>query len=294
MDGVRTTSVHPSSRGSARGSSLGSAMAPTACSIRATPSASASGRAAAALSAVVPGAGRASRIHEANAGCAPGWSRARSRPDAGGASSALNLLVGSGVLLGLGSAALRARPALSAGFQTRGPVDAPDSDDDDSGLRWGVAGFVSCLPLFGFAAWFLPAMGGEVAGSSRDPDDAARAQRRRSTCGGRLCTASRTPPGFDPADRGTWAVAAACAARAAREIGVEAERRSRAAAPEERPSKTMVPKRTGRTPVRSVPALDAPRRARCSTRLVETAVVKEREAAAEAGLEPEPEASAGG
>lgn len=216
--------------------------------------------------------------------------------DAGGASSALNLLVGSGVLLGLGSAALRARPALSAGFQTRGPVDAPDSDDDDSGLRWGVAGFVSCLPLFGFAAWFLPAMGGEVAGSSSDPDDAARAQRAQKYLRwAALYGVAYAARGFDPADPGTWAVAAACAAHVQLErLAFEAERRSRAAAPEERPSKTMVPKRTGRTPVRSVPALDAPKARSVLDALVETAVVKEREAAAEAGLEPEPEASAGG
>lgn len=218
--------------------------------------------------------------------------------DAGGASSALNLLVGSGVLLGLGSAALRARPALSAGFQTRGPVDAPDSDDDDdSGLRWGVAGFVSCLPLFGFAAWFLPAMGGEVAGSSRDPDDAARAQRAQKYLRwAALYGVAYAARGFDPADPGTWAVAAACAAHVQLErLAFEAERRSRASvAPEERPSKTLRPRRTGRTPVESVPALDAPKARSVLDALVETAVVKEREAAAEAGLEPEPEASAGG
>ena len=218
--------------------------------------------------------------------------------DAGGASSALNLLVGSGVLLGLGSAALRARPALSAGFQTRGPVDAPDSDDDDdSGLRWGVAGFVSCLPLFGFAAWFLPAMGGEVAGSSRDPDDAARAQRAQKYLRwAALYGVAYAARGFDPADPGTWAAAAACAAHVQLErLAFEAERRSRASvAPEERPSKTLRPRRTGRTPVESVPALDAPKARSVLDALVETAVVKEREAAAEAGLEPEPEASAGG
>ena len=217
--------------------------------------------------------------------------------DAGGASSALNLLVGSGVLLGLGSAALRARPALSAGFQTRGPVDAPDSDDDDSDLRWGVAGFVSCLPLFGFAAWFLPAMGGEVAGSSRDPDDAARAQRAQKYLRwAALYGVAYAARGFDPADPGTWAVAAACAAHVQLErLAFEAERRSRASvAPEERPSKTLRPRRTGRTPVESVPALDAPKARSVLDALVETAVVKEREAAAEAGLEPEPEASAGG
>ena len=216
--------------------------------------------------------------------------------DAGGASSALNLLVGSGVLLGLGSAALRARPALSAGFQTRGPVDAPDSDDDDSGLRWGVAGFVSCLPLFGFAAWFLPAMGGEVAGSSRDPDDAARAQRAQKYLRwAALYGVAYAARGFDPADPGTWAVAAACAAHVQLErLAFEAERRSRAAAPEERPSKTVRPRRTGRKPIESVPALDAPKARSVLDALVETAVVKEREAAAEAGLEPEPEASAGG
>ena len=221
--------------------------------------------------------------------------------DAGGASSALNLLVGSGVLLGLGSAALRARPALSAGFQTRGPVDAPDSDDDDSDLRWGVAGFVSCLPLFGFAAWFLPAMGGEVAGSSRDPDDAARAQRAQKYLRwAALYGVAYAARGFDPADPGTWAVAAACAAHVQLErLAFEAERRERRAAapePEERPSKTVRPRRrTGRTPIESVSrALDSPKARSVLDALVETAVVEEREAASEAGLEPEPEASAGG
>lgn len=221
--------------------------------------------------------------------------------DAGGASSALNLLVGSGVLLGLGSAALRARPALSAGFQTRGPVDAPDSDDDDSDLRWGVAGFVSCLPLFGFAAWFLPAMGGEVAGSSRDPDDAARAQRAQKYLRwAALYGVAYAARGFDPADPGTWAVAAACAAHVQLErLAFEAERRERrAAAPEERPSKTVRPRRVGSRPRRTIEsvsrALDSPKARSVLDALVETAVVEEREAAAEAGLEPEPEASAGG
>ena len=271
-------------------------MAPTACSIRATPSASASGRAAAAACRRRPWSG--TRVAHPR-----GQRRVRARlvaravaADAGGASSALNLLVGSGVLLGLGSAALRARPALSAGFQTRGPVDAPDSDDDDSDLRWGVAGFVSCLPLFGFAAWFLPAMGGEVAGSSRDPDDAARAQRAQKYLRwAALYGVAYAARGFDPADPGTWAVAAACAAHVQLErLAFEAERRSRAAAPEERPSKTVRPRRTGRKPIESVPALDAPKARSVLDALVETAVVKEREAAAEAGLEPEPEASAGG
>ena len=226
--------------------------------------------------------------------------------DAGGASSALNLLVGSGVLLGLGSAALRARPALSAGFQTRGPVDAPDSDDDDSDLRWGVAGFVSCLPLFGFAAWFLPAMGGEVAGSSRDPDDAARAQRAQKYLRwAALYGVAYAARGFDPADPGTWAVAAACAAHVQLErLAFEAERRERRAAapePEERPSKTVRPRRTGSRPRRTIEsvsrALDAPKARSVLDALVETAVVEEREAASEAGLgtrNPEPEASAGG
>ena len=218
--------------------------------------------------------------------------------DAGGASSALNLLVGSGVLLGLGSAALRARPALSAGFQTRGPVDAPDSDDDDSDLRWGVAGFVSCLPLFGFAAWFLPAMGGEVAGSSRDPDDAARAQRAQKYLRwAALYGVAYAARGFDPADPGTWAVAAACAAHVQLErLAFEAE--TRAADVEKRlarPSETLKPKpRREPKQTQTKRALDAPKARSVLDAFVESAVVKEREAAAEVS-EPDDtsEASAG-
>ena len=88
---------------------------------------------------------------------------------------------------------------------------------------------MSCLPLFGFAAWFLPAMGGEVAGSSRDPDDAARAQRAQKYLRwAALYGVAYAARGFDPADPGTWAVAAACAAHVQLErLAFEAERRSR-------------------------------------------------------------------
>ena len=265
-------------------------MASTACSMRATPSVSASGFAAAAACRRRPWSGtRVAHRRDQRRGRARLVARAVAA-DAGGASSALNLLVGSGVLLGLGSAALRARPALSADFQARGAVDSLDSDDDDSGLRWGVAGAVSCLPLFGFAAWFLPAMGGEVAGSSRDPDDAARAKKaQRYLRWAALYGIAYAARGFDPADPGTWAVAVACAAHVQLErLVFEAERRAGGAF-ESAPKAKLKKKRTRRTPARPPSqklALDASPTARSVLdTLVETAVVKEREAVAEAAGE---------
>ena len=270
-------------------------MASTACSMRATPSVSASGFAAPAACRRRPWSGtRVAHRRDQRRGRARLVARAVAA-DAGGASSALNLLVGSGVLLGLGSAALRARPALSADFQARGAVDSLDSDDDDSGLRWGVAGAVSCLPLFGFAAWFLPAMGGEVAGSSRDPDDAARAKKaQRYLRWAALYGVAYAARGFDPADPGTWAVAAACAAHVQLErLAFEAERRAGRPAKMEPKAKA---KRTRRTPEESFAALDASKTRTVLDAFVETAIVEEREAVAEAagGHEPEAEASTGG
>lgn len=275
-------------------------MAPTACAIRATPSASASVRAAAAACRRRPWSGtRVAHPRGKRATRARLVARAVAA-DAGGASSALNLLVGSGVLLGLGSAALRARPALSADFQAQRPVDSPDSDEDDSGTRWGVAGAVSCLPLFGFAAWFLPAMGGEVAGSSRDPDDDARARRaQRYLRWAALYGVAYAVQGFDPQDPGTWAVAAACAAHVQLErLAFEAETTRVAADVEKRlarPSETLKPKpRREPKQTQTKRALDAPKARSVLDAFVESAVVKEREAAAEVS-EPDDtsEASAG-
>ena len=277
-------------------------MAPTACAIRATPSASASVRAAAAVCRRRPWSGtRVAHPRGKRATRARLVARAVAA-DAGGASSALNLLVGSGVLLGLGSAALRARPALSADFQAQRPVDSPDSDEDDSGLRWGVAGAVSCLPLFGFAAWFLPAMGGEVAGSSRDPDDDARARRaQRYLRWAALYGVAYAARGFDPQDPGTWAVAAACAAHVQLErVAFEAETRTAVEKRLARPSETLNPKpRREPKQTQTKRALDVPKARSVLDAFVESAVVKEREAAAEAaGRKSEPddtsEASAGG
>ena len=280
-------------------------MAPTAFAIRATPSASASVRAAAAACRRRPWSGtRVAHPRGKRATRARLVARAVAA-DAGGASSALNLLVGSGVLLGLGSAALRARPALSADFQAQRPVDSPDSDEDDSGTRWGVAGAVSCLPLFGFAAWFLPAMGGEVAGSSRDPDDDARARRaQRYLRWAALYGVAYAARGFDPQDPGTWAVAAACAAHVQLErLAFEAETTRVAADVEKRlarPSETLKPNpRREPKQTQTKRALDAPKARSVLDAFVESAVVKEREAVAEVSLrksEPdEPsEASAGG
>jgi hypothetical protein len=192
--------------------------------------------------------------------------------DAGGASSALSTLVGAGVLLGLGASALRAQPALSG--DSDAAVDEL-SDDDDSSLRWGVAGFVSCLPLFGFAAWFLPAMGGEVAGSSTEPEDPARAQSaQRYLLWAALYGVAYASRGFDAQDPGTWAVALACAAHVQLErLAFEAERRR---TPNPNPKLNTL-----NTLKRRSSLLDVPEPRAFLDALVETSIAKEREAVAE-------------
>ena len=139
-----------------------------------------------------------------------------------GGASAVDLLVGSGVLLALASAAARALPALRSADdldalqQLPPPSSGPAAvrDDDDTNLRWGVAGFVSAFPIFGFVAWLLPAMGAAEKDQPapeedlEDPDPDAATRYLGFAALYFLAFASR---GFDPASVGTWAVAAACA-----------------------------------------------------------------------------------
>lgn len=91
---------------------------------------------------------------------------------------------------------------------------AADDDEDDSGLRWGVAGVVAALPLFGFLAWLLPAMlpppeaEAEVPGSS--PGGVTDTQKYLAFS--LLYLVAFASHGFNPADGGVWGVTAASAA----------------------------------------------------------------------------------
>jgi|AntAceMinimDraft_1070359.scaffolds.fasta_scaffold56925_1 hypothetical protein len=94
---------------------------------------------------------------------------------------------------------------------------ADAADDDDSGLRWGVAGVVAALPLFGFLAWLLPAMlpppesqAGEVEvpGSSPSGDGITHKYFAFSL----LYLVAFASHGFNPSDGGVWGITAACAA----------------------------------------------------------------------------------
>lgn len=194
--------------------------------------------------------------------------------DAGGASSALNLLVSTGVLLGVGSAAGRALPVLFADRDLPKPAAA---HDDDRGLRWGVAGFVSCLPLFGFVAWFLPAMGGEVAGSGSSSDQMKAQNTQRYLACAALYGVANVSRGFDVQDWRTWAIAIACAfhlqlERAAFES--ETREETRETNYSLAPGKRTKPKTKENT-------LGAPSATTVLNALVKTAVSKEREAVAE-------------
>ena len=159
-----------------------------------------------------------------------------------GGASAVDLLVGSGVLLALASAAARALPALRSADdldalqQLPPPSSGPAAvrDDDDTNLRWGVAGFVSAFPIFGFVAWLLPAMGAAEKDQPapeedlEDPDPDAATRYLGFAALYFLAFASR---GFDPASAGTWAVAAACAVNLQLErVAADAANAKRAAA----------------------------------------------------------------
>ena len=72
------------------------------------------------------------------------------------------------------------------------------------GLRWGVAGVVSAIPLVGFVSFLLPALGLD---EEKDEDDAARLK----LLSGVFAVASLTQ-GLNLGSAGAWGVAAACAA----------------------------------------------------------------------------------
>ena len=72
------------------------------------------------------------------------------------------------------------------------------------GLRWGVAGVVSAIPLVGFVSFLLPALGFD---EEKDEDDAARLK----LLSGVFAVASLTQ-GLNLGSAGAWGVAAACAA----------------------------------------------------------------------------------
>ena len=72
------------------------------------------------------------------------------------------------------------------------------------GLRWGVAGVVSAIPLVGFVSFLLPALGLD---EEKDEDDAARLK----LLSGLFAVASLTQ-GLNLGSAGAWGVAVACAA----------------------------------------------------------------------------------
>ena len=72
------------------------------------------------------------------------------------------------------------------------------------GLRWGVAGVVSAIPLVGFVSFLLPALGFD---EEKDEDDAARLK----LLSGLFAVASLTQ-GLNLGSAGAWGVAVACAA----------------------------------------------------------------------------------
>ena len=69
---------------------------------------------------------------------------------------------------------MRALPALTLTDAAKISIPEPE-EGDDSGLRWGVAGVVSAIPLVGFTSFLLPALGLD----DDDPDAAGDAARGR-------------------------------------------------------------------------------------------------------------------
>ena len=72
------------------------------------------------------------------------------------------------------------------------------------GLRWGVAGVVSAIPLVGFVSFLLPALGFD---EEKDEDDAARLKLLSA-----VFAVASLSQGLNLGSAGAWGVAAACAA----------------------------------------------------------------------------------
>ena len=100
---------------------------------------------------------------------------------------------------------VRALPALTLTDAAKISLPEPE-EGDDSGLRWGVAGVVSAIPLVGFTSFLLPAMGLD----EDDPTDAADAARLK-LLSGTFAVASLTM-GLNLGSAGAWGVVAATAA----------------------------------------------------------------------------------
>ena len=102
-------------------------------------------------------------------------------------------------------------PAISSGDAALAAAEDPE-EGDDSGLRWTVAGVVSCIPCFAWLAWLLPALGAA-------DDDVNSTGTGRSAAGlvptygvyTALYLLAYLNHGFDPTDGATWAVTIACA-----------------------------------------------------------------------------------
>ena len=100
---------------------------------------------------------------------------------------------------------MRALPALTLTDAAKISLPEPE-EGDDSGLRWGVAGVVSAIPLVGFTSFLLPALGLD----DDDPDAAADAARLKLLSG--LFAVASLTTGLNLGSAGAWGVVGACAA----------------------------------------------------------------------------------
>lgn len=100
---------------------------------------------------------------------------------------------------------MRALPALTLTDAAKISLPEPE-EDDDSGLRWGVAGVVSAIPLVGFTSFLLPALGLD----DDDPDAAGDAARLKLLSG--LFAVASLTTGLNLGSAGAWGVVGACAA----------------------------------------------------------------------------------
>ena len=100
---------------------------------------------------------------------------------------------------------MRALPALTLTDAAKISIPEPE-EGDDSGLRWGVAGVVSAIPLVGFTSFLLPALGLD----DDDPDAAGDAARLKLLSG--LFAVASLTTGLNLGSAGAWGVVGACAA----------------------------------------------------------------------------------